>query len=169
MATKAVFTAEQYLQTSFDGADREFVNGEVVERNEGEKPHSRVQVRLVEIFYELRRKHALYSAIELRMQLAPARYRIADFAVFYPEDPAELVPSRPPLLVAEIVSREDRYTEILQKLEEYRAWGVRHIWLIDPWRKDLSVYTGNGLSTVERLRLPEFDAEITPDDLFAQI
>jgi len=166
MATKAIFTAEQYLQTSFDGPDREFVQGEVVERNVGEKPHSEAQVRLVEIFYELRRKHALYSAIELRMRLTPASYRIPDFAVFYPEEPAEFVPSHPPLLVAEIVSREDRYTEILQKFEEYRTWGVRHIWLIDPWQKNFSVYTEKGLSTVDRLRLPEFDAEITVQDLF---
>jgi hypothetical protein len=69
IATKAVFTAEQYLQTSFDGPDREFVDGEVVERNEGEKPHSKAQVRLVEMFYELRRKHPIHTAIDLRMQL----------------------------------------------------------------------------------------------------
>jgi Uma2 family endonuclease len=168
MASRAVFTAEQYLQTSFDGPDREFVNGEVVERNVGEKPHSEAQVRLVEIFYELRRKHPLYSAIELRMRLTPSRYRIPDFAVFYPEKPRELVPSHPPLLIAEIVSREDRYTEILQKLEEYRIWGVQHIWLIDPWRKNLSIYTEKGLSTVDRLRLPEFAAELAPLDLFEQ-
>jgi Uma2 family endonuclease len=167
MATKAVFTAEQYLQTSFDGPDREFVDGEVVERNVGEKPHSKALVRLVEIFYELRRKHPIHTAVDLRMQLSPSRYRIPDFAIFYPKEPTELVPTHPPLLVAEIVSRDDRYTDILQKLDEYRSWGVRHVWLVDPWQKKLCVYTDHGLSAVDLLRLPEFEAEISPIDLFA--
>jgi hypothetical protein len=66
MAGRAVFTTEQYLQISFDGLDREAVNGEVVESYVGGKPHGEAQVRLVEIFYKLR-QHSLYSAIELRI------------------------------------------------------------------------------------------------------
>ena len=88
------------------------------------------------------------------MWLAPPRIRIPDVAVFHPQEPAELVPSDPPLVVVEIVSREDRHTEIIQKFEEYRAWGVPHIWLADPWQRQLSVYGDNGLTVVGHCNSP---------------
>ena len=46
---------EEYLRTVYE-PDAEFVDGAIVERNPGENPHSMVQVRLVEIFYELKKK-----------------------------------------------------------------------------------------------------------------
>jgi Uma2 family endonuclease len=42
------------------------------------------------------------------------------------------VPDTPPLVAIEILSPDDRLIEVRQKLEEYQAWGVPHIWLIDP-------------------------------------
>ncbi len=67
MAVQTLITPEAYLQTAFDGADCEFVDGAIVERNCGENPHSKAQARLVEIFYEARKQHPLYSRPELRM------------------------------------------------------------------------------------------------------
>ena len=46
---------EEYLRTSFDGSDCEYLDGEVVERNMGERPHSAVQANLIELLRELRR------------------------------------------------------------------------------------------------------------------
>jgi Uma2 family endonuclease len=37
------------------------------------------------------------------------------------------VPDTPPLIVVEILSPDDRLTEVREKLEEYRAWGVPHV------------------------------------------
>ena len=125
VATQTLMPVEEYLRTVYE-PDAEFVDGAIVERNLGEHPHSVVQVRLVEIFYELKKKHPVHCRTELRMRLAPARIRIPDVALFHPKEPAELVPSDAPLVVVEIVSREDRHTEIIQKFEEYRAWGVTH-------------------------------------------
>ena len=155
---------EKYLWTNYE-PDAEFVNGEIVERHLGENPHSAAQVRLIQLFTPLSQNHDLHLRTELRMRLAPARVRIPDFAVFV-SMPTELVPSTPPLVVAEIVSREDRHTDIIGKFEEYRGWGVPHLWLVDPWRKQLSVYAENGLAAVPALRIPEFDFDISPADLF---
>lgn len=146
MATSVLVSPEDYLATSFEGPDREYVNGRVVERNVGENPHSEVQARLVEIFYELRKKLPLYCRPELRFKLGSTRYRIPDVAVFHPDKPTALVPDEPPLIVIEIVSREDRYTDVLAKLEEYRAWGAPKVWIVDPWRRELSVYSKGGLT-----------------------
>ena len=82
------------------------------------------------------------------------------------EKPAELVPSVPPFLIVEIVSREDRHTEIVEKFEEYRAWGVPHIGLADPWRRQLSVYGPEGLSAVKSFRIPELDLEVSAAGIF---
>lgn len=126
MATKTLITIEEYLRTSFEpGAD--YVDGGIVERNVGGNQHSKVQVSLVAIFLELRKKHPVHIRTELHMRIALTRFRVADVAVWVGEEPSEPIPSLPPLLVAEIVSPDDRYTEIIQKLEDYRNWGVRHI------------------------------------------
>ena len=165
MATNTLVTPEEYLLMAFDGPDREFVDGEVVERNEGERQHSEIQARLVEIFCELRKNVPLYCFPGLRLRLAETRYRIPDISVFAKEKPTESVPSSPPLVAIEIVSRDDRYTEITHKLEEYRAWGVPHVWLIDPWQKKLSVYGKSGLVVASSLALPEFDIEISAGEI----
>jgi hypothetical protein len=54
----------------------------------------------------------------------------------------------------------------VQKLDQYRAWGVRHVWLIDPWQKNFSVYGEKGLSSVDRFCLTELEVEFTPEDIF---
>ena len=156
---------EEYLRTVYE-PDAEFVDGEIVERNLGENPHSVAQVRLVEIFYELKKKYPVHCRTELRMRLGPARIRVPDVALFHPKKPAELIPSDAPLVVVEIVSREDRHTEIIQKFEEYRTWGVNHIWLADPWQRQLSVYGDNGLTAVRSLQISDLGLEITAADLF---
>ena len=37
------------------------------------------------------------------------------------------MPEKPPLVLIEVLSPNDRLTAVLEKLEEYRAWGVRHV------------------------------------------
>jgi len=46
MSAKVSMDVEEYLRTSFDGADCEYLDGEVVERNLGELPHDDVQGNL---------------------------------------------------------------------------------------------------------------------------
>lgn len=46
MAVKTLMDVEEYLRTSFDGADCEYLEGVVLERNMGELPHASVQMLL---------------------------------------------------------------------------------------------------------------------------
>ncbi len=164
VATQTLIPIEQYLRTVYE-PDAEFVDGEIVGRNLGEYPHSAAQDRLIELFTPGSRNHDLHLRTALRMRLSPTRIRIPDFAVFQ-DEPTELVPSTRPLVIVEIVSRDDRHTEIIQKFEEYRAWGVTHIWLADPWQRQLSVYGDNGLTAVGSLQISDLGLEITAADLF---
>jgi Uma2 family endonuclease len=81
--------------------------------------------------------------------------------------PKEHIPSTPPFLVVEIVSEDDRHTEIRKKLAEFNDWGVKHIWLADPWTRTLSVYDGSGLHEVPTFELPEFGATLSPGEIFS--
>jgi Uma2 family endonuclease len=165
MAATTAVSVEEYLRMSFDGADCDYVDGEIVERNVGEKPHSKAQLHLIGVFLETAQALGLCPLPELRLRIAPRRFRVADLAVFR-EEPAENVPSSPPLIVVEIVSRDDRYTEIIEKFEDYRTWGVPHIWLVDPWLRKLYVYRTAGLSEVPAYSVPELDVEIPAAAIF---
>jgi Uma2 family endonuclease len=89
---------------------------------------------------------------------------IPDVAVFYPTEPSR-VPDAPPLLVAEVLSLDDRLTAVREKLEEYKAWGVPHVWLVDPHGKRLYI-CDKGLMEVTSLQVPELGIELQPDRIF---
>ena len=98
------------------------------------------------------------------MKLRPRLYRIPDAAVFLGSEPPA-VPDTPPLVAIEILSADDRMPEVLDKLREYRAWGVPHIWLVDPESRWMYIYD-DGLREVGSLKLPELDFELQPADVF---
>ena len=92
---------------------------------------------------------------------------MADLAVFFGAEPSAPIPDAPPYVVVEVLSPDDRFSEIMEKLEEYRAWGIPNIWFVDPWARKLNVYGASGLVQVESLNLPEYNFQITAADLFA--
>ena len=100
------------------------------------------------------------------MRVAPNVYRLPDVAVFAEDEPKENVPSSPPVLVIEILSKDDRYYDVMEKLEQYRVWGVPNIWVVDPIAKRLSRYTEAGLQHVSSLALAHYPFELTPGSLF---
>jgi Uma2 family endonuclease len=55
--------------------------------------------------------------------------------------------------------------DVRNKLAEYRAWGVTHVWLVDPHSKRM--YTRDAeLVEVPTLKIPELGVEVTPADIF---
>jgi Uma2 family endonuclease len=91
---------------------------------------------------------------------------VVDLAVFVGEPPSELVPSSPPLTAIEILSPDDRMAETLDKLREYRRWGVRHVWLVDPEARVLYSFAENALQEVSRLAIPELATELSREQIF---
>jgi Uma2 family endonuclease len=85
---------------------------------------------------------------EPRCRVAPVRYRIPDVCVMEPGARRERVLTAPPRIVIEILSPEDRLEAQLERLEDYRAWGVAHIWLADPVRAKVYEFA-RGLQEVE--------------------
>jgi Uma2 family endonuclease len=165
MGTKTLMTVEEYLHTTFDGADREYLDGEVVERNMGNDSHSGVQGEFIYQFRLQRSRTGLYARPELRHRVTDSRFRIPDVAVFEGRPPAQ-VPSTPPLVAIEILSPDDRVGYILPKLEEYRRWGVKHIWVADPDDRKFFTYGDAGWQEVADLNLPEYGIVLTKAEIF---
>jgi Uma2 family endonuclease len=116
-------------------------------------------------FGAFRKTHNVFPCAELRLKLGQGFYLIPDVCVFHPIEPKVAVPDSPPLVAIEILSSDDRHTKVREKLEEYRTWGVPHVWLVDPYTKRM--YTCDaGLNEVPTLRIPELGIEVTPADIF---
>ena len=158
MATKTLITAEQYLSTHFE-REPELVRGEIVERPLPNNTHSEIQQRLSVLL-----DRTGFCRPELRMRVAQDTYRLPDMAVFERRPPGE-VPDSPPFLIVEIVSLDDRHRDLMHKLQDYRAWGVPNIWIVDPELKLLYVYD-SGLLERDRLELPHLGFSVAPNDLF---
>ena len=165
MGTKAALPVEEYLHSTFPGLDKEYRDGELVERSLPDNLHSKTQGLLIAFFVALRKAFPVFTRPELRMKIRAGRYLIPDVAVFHPTEPQQPVPDTPPFIAIEVLSLDDKLTKVREKLEEYRAWGVPHVWLVDPHSKRL--YTcDTGLIEVPTLRIPELGVEVTPADIF---
>ena len=165
MRTKAALPVEEYLHSTFPGLDKEYRDGELVERSLPDYLHGKTQLLLAAFFAALRKTLPVFACVETRMRIGPALYLIPDVAVFHPVEPDKRVPDTPPLIVIEILSLDDKMAKVRKKLEEYRTWGVPHVWLVDPHSKRM--YTCDaGLTEVATLRIPSLGIEMMPADIF---
>jgi Uma2 family endonuclease len=151
----------------FDEPEPDYVDGEIIERHLGSVPHFKAQKRLLKFFGSLEESWSLFAYPEVTLRLSPSRLRVADVAVFSGDvPPGKKYPTDPPEVVIEIVSEDDRYVDIQEKLAEYHAWGVKHIWLVDPWTRKFSFYDGSSLHDVPAFELPEYNAKISVAEFF---
>jgi len=164
VGAKTAIPGEEYLHTSFPGVDPEYREGELFERTMPDYLHGRTQLLLGIFFEALRRSLSVYACSETRMKLREGLYLIPDVAVFWPSAPA-LLPDSPPLVAIEVLSPDDRLTAVREKLQEYRVWGVPHVWLVDPHSRRL--YTcDSGLTEVTSFTIPELSVKLGPAEIF---
>ena len=165
MGARAGISVDEYLHASFPDLDREYRDGELVERSVPDYLHGRTQALLLVFFEALRKKLSFYACSETRVKVREGLYLIPDVSVFRPSPPPSSVPDQPPLIAVEILSLDDRWTAVREKLETYKSWGVPHVWLVDPHSRRM--YTCEArLTEVASLRIPELDVEVTPGEIF---
>jgi Uma2 family endonuclease len=165
MSTKAEIRSQDYQRMTFEH-DAEFGHGEIVERAMPDEIHAAIQFLILLHFGRLIHSYPVYPRPEIRMKVGPNAYHVADIAVFAGAHPLP-VPETPPLAAIEILSKDDRYGDIMQKLEGYREWGVANIWVIDPSLKRFSTYTEFGLQNVSSLGLADYSFQVTHAEVFA--
>ena len=145
----------------FDEWEPELVHGEVVQRPMPNDPHARIQQWL-----QVRLHTAGACRPSIRVRVEPDVIRIPDIAVFA-ERPRVSVPSHPPLIVVEIISPDDRHQDLVLKLEQYRKWGVTHVWAVEPELEKFYAYGSHGFAEVDHFAAPEAGFHITAAELFA--
>ncbi|MGH9722241.1 MAG: Uma2 family endonuclease [Bryobacteraceae bacterium] len=166
MGAKTLAPLEEYFRTSFDDYDREYVDGEIVERDLPNSPHSEIHWRFCLIFGELSKTLPFHGRPELRTRVAATRVRIADLSIYAGKKPAELVPSTPPLVAIEILSPDDRPSKLLEKLEDCQKWDVPHVWVVDPEKRELTVYRDGKRVKVGAYEIPEYNVKIPASEIF---
>jgi Uma2 family endonuclease len=169
MASSTAISVEQYLHTAYQ-PDCDYVDGELVERNVGELKHSFLQSILGAYLRQLSRPLQIRVATELRLRIGPTRYRIPDLTVMLRDQPLEPVPTRPPFLCIEIVSPEDRMSRLTERVKEYLAFGVKHVWVVDPETRTAFSYTREESREVrDNLTTQNPEISISLPELFAEL
>lgn len=157
--TRTLVSVEEYLSTSYEDGDREYLDGEVVERNVGELPHSLAMAALSCLFVENAKPWGVMAATAIRVQITPRRYFVADVAVWRKGNIGTGIPTVPPFLAIEILSPKDRVTRMLPKVREYLASGTEFVWVIDPVDERAMVFSaeepGGVLAEVLTTRNPD--------------
>ena len=87
------------------------------------------------------------------------KYGLA-LAVLVAASPVEAIFTRPPFLCVEILSREDRMTEMLERVDDYLAFGVSYVWVIDPRRRRAQIHDRGGVHEMKDGMLWTADPEI---------
>ena len=139
-AQQTLVSVEEYLNTSYEGPDREYVDGRIVERNLGEKDHSRPQRKLIQFFGSLESTLRTYAFPEQRVQVKATRFRIPDVCVYVGAEPSEQIFRTPPFLAIEILLKDDRASDLQEKLGDYRDFGIPFVWVVDPRTRRCDTY-----------------------------
>ena len=147
MKTAELISVEEYLSTSYD-PDCDYVDGEVQERNLGERDHSVIQRRGI-VFFAGREEEGIFVFPEQRIQVTPTRYRVPDVCVYAGEEPQDQIFRTPPFICIEILSPEDRIERVQEKIDDYLNFGVPYVWVLNPRNRRAWVYTKDGSREVK--------------------
>lgn len=167
MSSATQIPVSEYLETTFR-PDREYVDGEVLERNVGKWEHARIQWLLAGWFHNHEAKWQVIGSTEQRVQVAPNRIRVPDLVVVRP-GPQPDVLIDPPLLVIEILSPDDNYSGLQERCQDYRAMGVETVWIIDPKTRSGRMCLDADWVAAARLEVPGTPLYVDLNVLFSQI
>jgi Uma2 family endonuclease len=170
MATAALVSLSDYLRTSYE-PDCEFLDGALRERNWGEQPHAATQAILAGIFGDHKHDWDVRVLTEQRVQISSSRFRIPDVCVLRRSDPKDRIVTWAPLICVEVLSEEDRLSDLQTKVDEFAVLGVTNIWVIDPWKRIAYYASTKGFKQPEdgRLRVEGTPIEIVLADVFAEL
>ena len=142
------------------------LEGVLEERNVGEISHSEVQSALT--VYARTQIRGFWSVVEVRVQVKSKRYRIPDVTIVRGGKPSGRIIAAPPEVAVEVLSPDDRASGIQEKIDDYLAFGVPCVWVIDPEVRRAWIHTNDGSREAMdgALRNPAGDIEIPLSAIF---
>ncbi len=170
MTTAALVSVSEYLKTSYR-PDQEMLEGRLVERNVGEYDHSNLRGALIAWMRRRQREWNIRVLPEQRIQVSATRFRVPDVCVISREQEIEAVFTRPPLLCIEVLSKDDTLRSMQDRVDDYRAFGVPNIWVLDPVKRRAYVCTAGDFREPEGeiLEIARSPIRIALPDLFSDL
>jgi Uma2 family endonuclease len=168
MATATQVPLSEYLHTSYE-PDCEGIEGEVRERGMPDEFHSAIQFFFLQYFALLRRELGVRVRPELRLRVAPRRYRVPDVMLLPASAPFQPVADTPPLLCIEVLSPDDRAGELQEKIDDYLKMGVTAIWVVNPRLRKAFVIDRGAMLPVEELSVAGTVIRIPVSEVFAEL
>src|SRR5262249_57612396 len=83
----------------------------------------------------------VWTAVEVRVQVTPTRFRIPDVTCIWGPKPESSIVQKPPFLVIEVLSPDDRAEDVQDKVDDYLSFGVQYAWVVNPRTRRGYVYT----------------------------
>ena len=167
MAAITHIPMREYLGSSYR-PDREYVDGEIRERNVGKWEHARVQWLLAHWFGTHEKELGIVGSTEQRVQVSENRVRVPDLVVLK-AGPQPDVLIQPPLLVIEILSPDDTYSDTQERAQDYRAMGVQMVWIVDPRTRTGRMCLGAEWIESPRLEVKGTSLHVNLPDIFSQV
>ena len=127
--TTSLMPVDEYLRLSCK-PNCEYRDGVLTQKAMPTYKHSQAQAGVSMLLYEY--CPDFVSGPELTCRLSETRYLVPDVAVMRKDRIQDPYPIEPVHLCVEVLSLEDRSSEVIAKCEEYLAWGVPMVWIIDP-------------------------------------
>jgi Uma2 family endonuclease len=167
MATVSRISLDEYLDRNYR-PDCEYVDGEVRERNVGKWEHARVQWLLALWFGKHEKEWGITGSTEQRVRVSASRVRVPDLVVLT-AGPQPDVLTDPPLLVIEILSPDDTYTETQERTQDYRAMGVETVWIVDPRTRTGRMCSGTDWVESSRLEVKGTPLYVNLPEIFSAL
>jgi Uma2 family endonuclease len=167
MAAMLQIPMQEYMAKIYR-PDREYVDGEIRERNVGKYEHARIQALLAQWFGNHEREWGVQVVTEQRVQVSPTRVRIPDVTLL-PLSAQPDVIVEPPLLIVEVLSPDDSYSDTQERARDYRMMGVETVWIIDPKTRTGRMCSGKEWVEASRLEVEQTPFYVDLPDLFSQL
>jgi len=155
----------EYLGHTYD-PDCEYIDGVVLERNVGEIDHSDAQTGVV--VYIRKRIKGFWAGVEVRVQVKASRYRVPDVTVVRGGKPVGRIITSPPEVAVEILSPDDRASDMQDKIDDHLGFGIPCVWVIRPETRRAWIHTNEGSREAKEgfLRNPAGDIVVPLAALF---
>ena len=121
-------SVEEYLRTTYKPAC-DYIDGVLRQKPMATWDHGAIQRQLGTLTSA---RQCYEAATELTVRIREGKYLVPDVAVQLRGEIQRPYPTKPIFLCIEIMSPEDRFSEVLAKCDEYLAWGVPMTWIVDP-------------------------------------
>ena len=138
-------SVDDYLHSAYS-PDVDYVDGALEERNLGEWDHADLQGELTALFRNNRTEWSVRTVPEIRVQVAPTRFRVPDLCVMPASWTKTQIVRVPPLLCIEVLSPEDTFHRIRARAQDFLRMGVPEVWIFDPIQRKVSVLRGEDVA-----------------------